>query len=160
MCPDRSLLSALYDKEVEEPWKSDLEAHLKECVRCRREMEALDHLSCFLGQDEIGEPGEKTLDNLKRQVCRQARRDRMLPLWERRRFLPAAAAAAILLFSFSLIRPFDSKSEGPLLVRQAVKADFSTMDDLIPIALPPDQKFSYYGDSQLMKAAGLEGGLP
>jgi hypothetical protein len=37
------------------------------------------------------------------------------------------------------------------------QVDLSDMDNLIPIMLPPKQKFSYYGDSQLLKAAGFEG---
>jgi hypothetical protein len=159
MCPDKSLLSAFYDNEIDEPWKGEIIKHMAACSACRSQFEELKEMSLFLQQDKLVIDG-RTGDDIYKQVFHQHRRSRILPVWERMNPWPLAVAA-LLILGISLIIPFSKTKESfitpSLVLIENDQVDLSDMDNLIPIMLPPKQKFSYYGDSQLLKAAGFEG---
>lgn len=158
MCPDKSLLSAWYDGEVEEPHKGKIAGHVGSCVQCRRFVDELSRGSHFLQGDSLEPP--QGADQLYDRVMSRARTRDLRSVWQRRIPWPlAAAAAAVLVAGASLWNPAVGRGGAvPFLASQ--KEDLSAMDNLVPIMLPPEQKFAVYGDSQLLKAAGFDRGEP
>ncbi|MDC7219667.1 MAG: hypothetical protein PQJ59_06985 [Spirochaetales bacterium] len=154
MCPDKSLLSAWYDGEVEEPWKEKIDKHINECVRCRAVVEEFKKASLFL-QDEPPALTPYRKKELHRRVMQQHRRKKMLTP---RHYLSWSTAVAALAIVLSLIlRPFvSSGATGDAFLARSGKADLSAMEELVPINLPPDQSLFYYGDSELQKSVSFE----
>ncbi len=160
MCPDKELLSAWYDGEVEEPWNGELEKHISQCEKCASLIEEFAGLTGFLQKDGV------TLSRFRkreihRQVMHQHRRSRIIPLWQRSVPWPIAAAA-VLILGISLLLPGAGgmfMAPAPAMA-QAGEEDLSAMDGLIPIVLPPEQTFAYYGDSQLTKSVSYDKDVP
>ena len=52
MCPERGILSAYLDAEIQEPWKSKVEAHLNECASCRFALQMLQSVRARILSEE------------------------------------------------------------------------------------------------------------
>ena len=156
MCPDKALLSAWYDGEVESPWKEEIDNHLAECERCRAIADELSRVSLFLQNDKAVVSRYKKKE-IYRRVMHQHRRNNIISVWQRPVPWPAAAAAAVIL-GLALVFPTFNRpgaNTGSAVV-MTEETDLSALDDLIPVMLPPEQSLSYYGDSQLLKSASFE----
>ncbi len=156
MCPDKALLSAWYDGEVESPWNEELDKHVEQCEHCSALVDELENLSLFLQNDDIVLSRYKKRE-IYRQVMHQHRRKSILPVWQKSVPWPAAAAAAVIL-GIALVFPSFSHTGRPVSEQIALseESDLTAMEELIPIMLPPEQSLSYYGDSQLLKTASFE----
>ncbi len=116
MCPDDQILSTYYDGELNINWSERIDAHLKECTKCRDKISVFSKLSTGLNSIDLS-----CVDESKACVMNRIKKNRLPvispPFWKLRLNLsiPVAAAAgfAIFLFSFSLssfIRPNPSST--------------------------------------------------
>ena len=99
MCPDREILSAWLDGEIDAPWDRALEEHVSSCPDCRTRLERLEVVRRSLLEAPVPDwrPAmERVRSSL---VSRGLARVPAVPAWRRRVSLPlpAAAAAAVLI---------------------------------------------------------------
>ena len=99
MCPDREILSAWLDGEIDAPWDRALEEHVGSCQDCRGRLEHLEAVRRSMLEAPVPDwrPAmERVRSSL---VARGLARVPSAPVWRRRVSLPlpAAAAAAVLL---------------------------------------------------------------
>ncbi len=120
MCPKDELLSAYLDREIEEPWKGRLAAHLHVCERCRRRLASLQAVSARLQRESIPGLAEEEIVVRRRVVAaltgrrkgdaafyfeeeRHIRSDGRVPFWRRQVLLPLPMLAAGLAAMFVLV---------------------------------------------------------
>ncbi len=113
MCPDREILSAYLDGEVEPPWDRGIEEHLLDCQTCRLRLARLEETRRILQTAPL--PDVKApMERVRRALLAQSmRRPLVLPVWRRSMTvpLPLAAAAVVLVLllsaflAVSLLRP-------------------------------------------------------
>ena len=101
MCPDRHLISAYLDGEIESPWDKAVAEHLASCQACRLVYNKLAEASRALREEPLADwraPMERV--RLALHAATPPRR-REPPVWERKVSVPlpvAALAAALVLF--------------------------------------------------------------
>lgn len=97
MCPDKQILSALYDGEIPEPWEGRIKEHLTECSKCSDQIAAYNKLSYVMDEDnpDFSESHERVWTKLALSKDTQ-----VIPIWRRRISVPAPllAAAAVVVF--------------------------------------------------------------
>src|SRR5512142_3113022 len=108
MCPDREILSAYLDGEVEAPWSGAIASHLEGCPSCRAQLARMEALRSRLLQAELPahqEPMERVRRSLLAHDAAQT--PRFLPFWRRSLSVPlplaAGAAVLVLLLAASLM---------------------------------------------------------
>jgi predicted anti-sigma-YlaC factor YlaD len=100
MCPDREILSAYFDGEINPPWDRAIAEHLDGCERCRRVYEGLEETRQLL-RDEPVEGFAAPMDRVRRSLI--AGVPPVTPAaagWRRRVEVPlsvAVAAAALIV---------------------------------------------------------------
>ncbi len=100
MCPDREILSAYLDGEIDAPWDRAIAEHVASCDSCREIYERLAETRRVLQGDagvEWREPMERVRRGIAANVLPPARR---VPVWRRSLPVPipvAFLAAALLL---------------------------------------------------------------
>jgi anti-sigma factor RsiW len=99
MCPDREILSAWLDGEIDSPWDRALEEHVGSCQDCRARLERLEGVRRSLLEAPMPDwrPAmERVRSSL---VSRGLASEKAAPVWRRHVSLPvpAAAAAAVLM---------------------------------------------------------------
>jgi len=97
-CGNISKISAYHDGELPPAEAQRLEAHLRECQSCRRELQRLRALSAWLSSVPAPRVPRALLDRLRREV--RPRRDRVVL---RTAEALAAGAAAVLLVCSALL---------------------------------------------------------
>jgi predicted anti-sigma-YlaC factor YlaD len=101
MCPDRQIISAYLDGEIESPWDTAIAEHLASCQRCGLLYGRLTEISHTLREEPLTDwraPMERVHLALRSQT---PPRPREPSVWERRVTIPlpvAALAAALVLF--------------------------------------------------------------
>jgi anti-sigma factor RsiW len=97
MCPDRQILSAWLDGEIDAPWDGALEEHVGSCPDCRARLERLEAVRRSLL--EAPEPDWRPAMERVRSslVSRGLAAERTAPVWHRRVSLPVPLAAAAVL---------------------------------------------------------------
>ncbi len=97
MCPDREILSAWMDGELEAPWSGAVEEHLRGCAECREKLGALERTRELLQSDpepELAGPMER----VRRSVLARGLAERpATPFWRRKVAMPVPLAAAAML---------------------------------------------------------------
>jgi anti-sigma factor RsiW len=100
MCPDREILSAWLDGEIDAPWDRALEEHVSSCQDCRARIERLEGVRHSLLEAPVPDwrPAmERVRSSL---VSRGLASEKPVPAWRRRVALPlplAVAAAALVM---------------------------------------------------------------
>jgi anti-sigma factor RsiW len=100
MCPDREILSAWLDGEIDAPWDRALEEHVGSCPDCRARTERLEGVRRSLLEAPMPDwrPAmERVRSSL---VARGLASEKTVPAWRRRVSLPlpiAVAAAALVM---------------------------------------------------------------
>ena len=100
MCPDREILSAWLDGEIDGPWDRALEEHVSSCSDCRARLERLESVRRSLLEAPMPDwrPAmERVRSSL---VARGLASEKIVPAWRRRVSLPlplAVAAAALVM---------------------------------------------------------------
>jgi hypothetical protein len=101
MCPDRQIISAYLDGEIESPWDKAIEEHLASCQACSSLHARLSEIRRVLRAEPLADwhaPMERVRRTLRSQSSLRLREP---PVWERRVSVPlplAALAAALVLF--------------------------------------------------------------
>jgi anti-sigma factor RsiW len=100
MCPDRQILSAWLDGEIDAPWDRELEDHVGSCADCQARVERLESVRRSLLEAPVPDwrPAmERVRSSL---VSRGLASERAVPVWRRRVALPlplAVAAVALVM---------------------------------------------------------------
>ena len=105
MCLDDQILNTYLDGELGQPWKGQVEEHLKFCKACQNRLENLKHLrevvkNAQVSDVEIEEKKEKVFAYLEKNVLRKAKKQ---SAWHKQiRFsvsqLVGVAAAFVVVF--------------------------------------------------------------
>ncbi len=101
MCPDRQIISAYLDGEIEPPWDAAIAEHLASCRACETLHARMAETRRILKDEPLADwhaPMERVRHALRAQV---PPRRREATVWERRVSVPlplAALAAALVLF--------------------------------------------------------------
>ncbi|OHD70668.1 MAG: hypothetical protein A2177_16875 [Spirochaetes bacterium RBG_13_68_11] len=94
MCPDREILSAWLDGEIDSPWDGALEEHVGSCPDCRARLERLEGVRRSLLESPMPDwrPAmERVRSSL---VSRGLASEKAAPVWRRRVSLPVPLAVA------------------------------------------------------------------
>lgn len=101
MCPDRHLISAYLDGEIESPWDKAMAEHLASCQACRLVYNKLAEASRVLREEPVDD-WRAPLERVRLALhTRTPPRHREPRVWERKVSVPlpmAALAAALVLF--------------------------------------------------------------
>jgi anti-sigma factor RsiW len=99
MCPDREILSAYLDGEIDSPWDKAIGDHVAACVRCRSVLERLEETRRILREEPIVDWTEP-MERVRRGILtRVPPVPRPAPAWRRQVSLPLplAVLAGVLL---------------------------------------------------------------
>jgi len=100
MCPDKEVLSAFIDNELEDKNKEDVQNHIAACKKCALEVESFNHLHNFLYNeltlDQIKNAEEKVWQKISPAIKPKLKKP---DIWHRRIAIPIPVmAAAVLIF--------------------------------------------------------------
>ncbi len=127
MCPQKEILSAYLDNEVEPPWNQRIREHLQRCARCRKIVDELKGVRELLHRDP--EPDFRdSLGRVKAQVRQSAYGLQVsnpwpvpvgepsggVPLWKKKVTVPlplAAATAALIVVLGAALGLFSSRTD-------------------------------------------------
>ncbi|MBB6478426.1 anti-sigma factor family protein [Spirochaeta isovalerica] len=181
MCPDKSVLSAWFDGEVDGLWNDKITEHLKACHNCSSYIKKLDEQKALL--HSLPEPDfTESLDRVKLLIREKKTVSQTTRFWEKRIPVPVAAAAAIIAATFSLginmlagdrndglnpglasadtnyssviNLPGDKVNEFFKLMEASMSDEFSSNSIM---ELPSDVSLTFNGDSQLVRSVGYNG---
>ncbi len=100
MCPDREILSAYLDGEVEHPWNREIERHLTDCQACRLRFARMEETRRILQEESVGN-WQTPMERVRRHLMAwNMQRPLVQPFWKRRLSIPmplAGVAAAVML---------------------------------------------------------------
>jgi len=183
MCPDKSILSAWFDEEVDILWGDKISEHLKSCESCSSYVKELEQQRKLL--HSLPEPDvAASLDRVKMMIREKRTVSETTRFWERRIPVPMAAAAAIVAATFTLginmlsgsreeglqianlssskgsftpsviNLPGDKVDEIFRMMETSVSDEFSSNTIM---ELPSDVSLVFNGDSQLIRSVGYNG---
>lgn len=182
MCPDKSILSAWFDGEVDGNWGEKISSHLESCLSCSSYIEKLKKQRVLL--HSLPEPDfQDSLERVRTRIRQKRTVNDSRRFWERRIPLPAAAAAAVLVAAFSLGANVLAGQKGNSYDNPALASasGYSTEVASLPGAkvdeifrmmarssneefssntimeLPSDVSLMFNGDSEMLRTAGYEG---
>jgi len=106
MCPDRQIISAYLDGEVESPWDAAIEEHIGSCSACSASYARMAKTRRIM-QDEPAVDWHAPLERVRRALhARTPPQRQEQPLWVRKVSIPlplvALAAALVLFFGVTL----------------------------------------------------------
>ena len=181
MCPDKSILSAWFDGEVDSIWSGRINDHLITCESCSSYIGNLEKQKELLQTAPLPD-FKDSLDRVKGRIRERRTVLGSLRFWEKKISLPTAAAAAVIAASVTLginilamnrgVNPHFTDSgisdnRGYLVDLPGEKLNeiFSMMEtpdsDLFAsnsiVTLPADINLIFHGDSQLVRSAGFYG---
>jgi predicted anti-sigma-YlaC factor YlaD len=123
MCPDRNLISAFLDGEIDPPWDRTIAGHLAGCPRCRALYESLEATRQRLRSEPVAnvrEPMERVRRGILSGVLPAAAPP---PAWRRRLDVPlplvAIAAMALVALSVGLAIALSRNGMGYIRVTRA-----------------------------------------
>ncbi|MGO9411642.1 MAG: anti-sigma factor family protein [Spirochaetia bacterium] len=106
MCPDRQIISAYLDGEIEAPWDTAITEHLASCETCRSLHARLAETRRVLREEPLSD-WQAPLERVRRALRTQTPPPRReTPVWGRKVSVPlpvaALAAALVLIFGAAL----------------------------------------------------------
>ena len=104
MCPDKEILSAFIDDELEGKLKDDIKNHISACKKCCLEVESFNSLHNLLSEHSLGsikDAEEKVWNRITPVLKPKAKK---INIWHMRIAIPVPVmAAALLIFISSVI---------------------------------------------------------
>jgi anti-sigma factor RsiW len=101
MCPEAEILSAYFDGEVPDPWKSRMEAHISTCPACRERLEAFSALRAPLAADaaaiQTAAGCKKAWNRIEADIQKIETRKRPSAFWGKSVRIPLPLVAAAIL---------------------------------------------------------------
>ena len=178
MCPDKSILSAWFDNEIDLKWSGKISEHLESCRECHLYVKELQRQRDLLHSAPTPD-FKDSLDKVKVRIREKRTISGSIRFWERKIPLPAAAAAAILVASVALGTtlltsnrsnrlfmanenfqtqtvnlPGDKIDEMLRMMESSLSDDFSSNSI---VELPANVNLVFNGDSQLIRSVGYNG---
>jgi hypothetical protein len=102
----RELLSGYLDGELDREQKAEVEKHLRECERCRNELEELKQLDQQVRTLAIEEPSREFFFQLNRRIMQKVKKKPRSSLFRFSPILvPVAAAALVLIVLLNIQQP-------------------------------------------------------
>ncbi len=177
MCPDKNLLSAFFDGELDQRFGVAVESHVVECDSCSKFLGELEGLHSVLMVDDLRQHPENQAAtwNLLRQRLAVAI---PLPLWKRRFQVPVPilglATLLVVLLSIGLFlslnsqrgyMPFDSVTRSHL-----AGSEMTSVDDILNYLdargehaasifnLPQDTELHCWSEPTLIRAVDCQRG--
>ncbi len=178
MCPDKDLLSAYFDGELDEPFASKIESHIAECVACEHVLDTYNEVSEILRNAE--EPDMALSLSRTREFLRGRFSSlRPAPVWKRRLLIPApvlAAVATIVIglgvgLGISLSKQSESQVFDSVTGTRIESVQFVSFDAILEyldargngsafiFTLPREAKFRFYSEPTLIKASDYKRGV-
>jgi predicted anti-sigma-YlaC factor YlaD len=102
MCPDREILSAYLDGEVNPPWDAVIADHVASCVECRGEVARMEATQRALRREAAGDWKEPMERVRRRLLAREPRPAPRTAVWRRQVSLPLPVAALVAVLFVSL----------------------------------------------------------
>jgi predicted anti-sigma-YlaC factor YlaD len=123
MCPDREILSAYFDREIDPPWDRAIAAHLAGCEKCRSFVGGLEETRGRLRADPV-ESVREPMERVRRGILSGWRpAPRPVPAWRRRVQVPLPlallAATALMALGIQLAVTLSRSSMGYIRVTRA-----------------------------------------
>jgi hypothetical protein len=181
MCPDRSILSAWFDGEVDLKWSNEISVHLESCDECRNYIQSIEDQKTLLQSAPLPD-FEESLERVKSRIRGKRTVQGSIRFWERRIPLPAAAAAAVIAASVTFgTSLFTDNSNDRVLMTNLADGNFNSQSMNMPgdkideffsmmesslsdefssnsiVELPADVNLIFNGESQLVRSAGFNG---
>jgi anti-sigma factor RsiW len=101
MCPDAQILSAYFDGEVPEPWKSRMEEHVSSCPACKERLAGFASQRAALSSDSGGAAAEtgclRAWNRIEADIAKRKAQKGPSLFWDRSVHVPLPLAAAALL---------------------------------------------------------------
>ena len=178
MCPDKNLLSAYFDGELDGRFSSDLEAHAAECESCSEILAGFRVLSNNLVQEPLPETPENMLQTW--QLLRKRFSTLYpIPVWRRRFQIPvsvlAATAIMIILLGVGLVvsvyLPRGSNAFDTVTGARFENTEYVSFEEIIRhldargggqafiFTLPQDTKVQYWSEPTLIRASDYKRGV-
>jgi anti-sigma factor RsiW len=104
MCPEREILSAYLDGEVEQPWSREIEKHLAGCEACGARLARMEETRRLLQQDDVGN-WRAPMERVRRHLVARGMQERpAMPFWKRRLSIPTPVVgiAALLMLCLGM----------------------------------------------------------
>lgn len=181
MCPEKSILSAWFDGEVDARWSGEIELHIQSCSSCASYIAELSDQRQLLQSLPIPE-FKGSLELVKLSVREKNTVDGSTRFWQRRISIPVAAAAAFVAatvtFGTHVLAgnrtdqmqmanlgnnqymasaynlPGDKVDEIFRTMETAYSEEFNSNSIM---ELPSDVNLIFNGESQLVRSAGFSG---
>lgn len=135
-CPSKDIHSVYLDNELPEPYKSEYELHLKNCVGCQKELALLKGIRSQLQSDsKCISPDSHFLDEsferlqVKMTYSKNVSKS-SAPKYSTKQFIPVAAAAAAV---FALVLPLRLNSGKAVSNENTTVASVVSMNNVNPI---------------------------
>ncbi|MDA3811353.1 MAG: hypothetical protein PF518_13600 [Spirochaetaceae bacterium] len=181
MCPDKSILSAWFDGEVDVQWSGEISKHLEVCNDCHTYINNLKKQRTLL--QSLPTPDfEDSLEKVKARIRERRNVSGSLRFWQRKISLPVAAAAALIAATVSLGTTMltTGKSNNVLMANsgynnsngQIVNLNGDKIEEILSmmesnlsdefaskakVEIPADFDLIFNGESQLVRTAGYDG---
>lgn len=172
MCPDKNLLSAYFDGELDEPFASKIAAHIAECGTCEHIVDSYSKVSSILQQAEEPEMAS-SYGRTREFILDRFAGLQPSPVWKRRLLVPAPVLAAVAVIviglSVGLFISLSSQNETPVfdsVTRTRIEGvQFVSFDAILDyldargngsafiFTLPQDAKFQFFSEPTLIKAS-------
>ncbi len=123
MCPDREILSAYLDGEVESPWKETVADHIGGCEACRSQLSRMEETRRLLREGGARDL-EGPMERIRERILSQGfRRPVVIPFWRRQLVVPipiAGAVSALVVFlAFALVVSLFRQNIGTVQITRA-----------------------------------------
>lgn len=175
MCPDRELISLLYDGELEQPVEQQLREHLCGCSRCAAQYRAYANLSEAMQDSGIDIVAMEAMESritgrLEKGLLHPVRQ---YQFWQRRIGVPVPALAGMVLLALSglTLYVFDRTTvdtlESDVWMVQLEEKRLEELMEVVgkrsetvefEITLPELPLGSYQGEPQLIRSVDYRGG--
>ena len=135
-CPSKDIHSVYLDNELPEPYKSEYELHLKNCVSCQKELALLKGICSQLQSDsKCISPDSYFLDDSFERLQVKMAYSRNVskasaPKYSAKQLIPVAAAAAAV---FALVLPLRLNSGKSVTNENSTVASVVSMNNVNPI---------------------------
>jgi len=172
MCPDKNLLSAYFDGELDERFASQIESHIATCDSCRQTLESYGDVSSLLHAADSPEGAvsrERTWQLLQSKFSSLY----PAPVWRRRLVVPApvlmAAAFLVIVLGVGLILSLSAEKESGVfdsITRTSIEGmQFVSFDQILEyldargngsalvFTLPQDAKLQFFSEPTFVKAS-------
>lgn len=176
MCPDKELLSAYTDGELDKEWDKRISSHLETCGTCRRIVESYRSLHNLILSADVP-VSENRMEEIYGQII--SKENKPAPFWWGKISLPAPIALAaaalfmflgglfyslainnrpeqIIVYELSNISSFEREWQSDVF--PAISSDYNSNDIDLMFAIPEHSGFAVTGEPRFILATEYKRG--